>query len=153
MSSGGRSNGNVCSLMLGGEATKRSGPRRGPCSKQDRGPKRAPYFPFLYSVLQQQFQAKMMQVTLEMKNPPATSSLLPVEHEEPGVGAALSGLQGHHQTAHSAAMPAQRLPHVCLGGLGCEWLPASRASCGAQLPGLHAQHALPPPGPQACAQS
>lgn len=81
------------------------------------------------------------------------SLLLPVEHEEPGVGAALSRLQEHHQTAHRAAMPAQRLPHVCLRGLGCQRLPASRASRRAQFASLHAKHPLPPPGPPAHAQS
>lgn len=99
------------------------------------------------------FRVKFCTLIWNKKQKAVASLLLPVEHEEPGVRAALSRLQGHHQTAHSPAMPAQRLPHVCLGGLGGEWLSASRASCGAEFAGLHAKHPLPPPGPQAYAQS
>lgn len=99
------------------------------------------------------FRVKLCTLNYKNKIESVTSWLLLVEHEEPGVRAALSGLQGHHQTAHSPAMPAQRLPHVCLGGLGCEWLSASRASCGAEFARLHAEHPLPPPSPQAYTQS
>uniref|UniRef100_H2TSA0 Tripartite motif containing 46b n=2 Tax=Takifugu rubripes TaxID=31033 RepID=H2TSA0_TAKRU len=118
MNCSGRSNGHagpVCSLM-GGEAMKKRGPRTGPCSKQERPEARQemtspnePAFPC--SGFRLQFQASTMQIALKIKDPPAASLLLPVEHEEPGVGAALSGLQGHHQTA-PIVLPCQH--SVCL---------------------------------------
>jgi len=81
-------------------------------------------------------------------NPPPPSPPT-VQHEEPGAGAALLRVQGHRQAARGAAMPAQRVPHVCLGGLSGKRLPASRPPPRAQLPGLHAQHPLTTPGPEA----
>lgn len=90
---------------------------------------------------------------VETKGNAVPSLLLPVQHEEPGVGAALSRLQGHHQAAHRPAVPAQRLPHVRRGGAGGERLSASRAPRRAQFASLHAEHPLAPPGPQAHAQS
>lgn len=60
-----------------------------------------------------------------------------VQHEEHGAGAVLSGLWRDGETAHPAALPAQRLPAVRRWGVGTKRLSSSWPSPGAPLAGRH----------------